>query len=55
MFFLMLRAGQHVAATEQLIATLAAAHGMAMVWNGKDAKVKSQTRELIKDANPARI
>lgn len=53
MFFLMLRAGGHVEAATQLIQTLATAHGGAMLWSGKDSfKIKSQTRALIRNANP---
>lgn len=39
-------------ATDRLRLALAAAHGQAIAWGGKDPKVKQQTRRLIKLAYP---
>ena len=51
-FFLMLRALDHLNAAQQLQDGFATAHGVAMVWDGKDSKVRSHTRRLVSDANP---
>lgn len=51
-FFVMLNALGYVNAAEQLQDVFAVGHGLAMVWNGKEARVKSQTRRLIRGANP---
>jgi hypothetical protein len=51
-FFLLLNALGHIMAAEQLRDVFAVAHGIQLVWNGKDAKVKVQTRKLVRAANP---
>jgi len=51
-FFLLLNALGHVSAAEQLRDVFAVSHGIGLIWNGKDAKVRSQTRKLVRSANP---
>jgi len=51
-FFLLLNALSHLVAADQLRDAFAVSHGVSLIWNGKDAKVKSHTRKLIRAANP---
>lgn len=51
-FFLLLNALGNVNAAHQLQAVFATGHGYALAQSGKDAKVRTQTRNLIRAANP---